>query len=76
MNDLPLEKWKQKWKKDGITLKTKNILQQQFNYCMENKLNYAPVLLVNGNLLPKEYNINELKYFIGELEEKQKLVLV
>lgn len=38
---------------------------------MENKLSYAPVILVNGKLLPDEYNINELKYFISDLEEKK-----
>lgn len=71
LNEVPLEKWKQKWEKGNITTETEQIIQEHFEYCTQNNLNYAPVVLVNGKLLPNEYSINELKYFISDLEEKQ-----
>lgn len=71
LNEFPLEKWKQRWEKDNIIVETQQAIQEQFEYCTHNNLNYAPVVLVNGKLLPNEYRINELKYFISDLEEQK-----
>lgn len=69
IDKIPMEKWNEKWGKDNITSETENLIKQQFEFCSKNNLNYAPIVLINGKLLPKEYSIKELKYFRYELKE-------
>jgi uncharacterized membrane protein len=42
-----------------------NLIQKQTGWCMQNKISYTPVLLFNGYLLPSEYEIEDLIYFIN-----------
>jgi uncharacterized membrane protein/RNA polymerase subunit RPABC4/transcription elongation factor Spt4 len=59
-----LEPWKQKWEID-LDIKSNQELYNQYNWCLTNEFNYTPVKIVNTKLLPIEYEINEIKYFIN-----------
>lgn len=52
-----------------ISDETKNTITSQFKWCNENGFNYAPVKIFNKKLMPKEYTINDLHFFIKELDE-------
>jgi len=71
-----LDNWLKKWNQVKISAITKTELEKQYLFCVENSLNYTPVTVVNNSIYPKEYNLEELKYFISDLEEKQNPVLV
>ncbi len=73
---LSLEDWLKKWKQSEISEITQTEVEKQYDFCVENDLNYTPVVIVNNNIYPKEYDLEELKYFISELEEQQNAVLV
>lgn len=63
---MNLKDWKNKWERD-VDPTVINDLEEQYNWCQENNFNYTPVRLINQNLLPNEYDIEDLKYFINEL---------
>ncbi|QLC66457.1 thioredoxin domain-containing protein [Flavobacterium sp. LPB0248] len=71
---MTLEKWTSKWgtTKDFVS---EEIIQEQYNWCYENYLLFAPAIIVNGYVLPKEYEINELSYFLESLIKTKKAVL-
>lgn len=49
--------------------KTKQILMSQSQWCSENEFNYSPVKFFNKKLMPNEYNITDLQFFIKEYKE-------
>ena len=51
-------------------------LRSEYTWCMKNDFNYTPIKLVNGLIYPDEYELQELKYFISELTEKEEAVWV
>lgn len=71
---LDLEKWKCKWENSHLGYSSK-MIPNQYNWCLENAIHYTPAIILNGHILPKEYQINELNYFINELIEEKTLVL-
>lgn len=72
---MDLESWLLKWKQANNDFANEKIeLEQQYNWCQENNFNFTPVRLINNNIYPIEYSINELKFFISELEEKLEIV--
>ena len=70
IKEMSLEDWLKKWKQTEISETTKSELEKQYLFCLENNLNYTPVIVFDNNLYPKEYDLEELKYFISDLEEK------
>lgn len=77
LEKMTLEKWLQKWKQENIEDWVESEILSQYNWCLENGFNYTPVKLINTKTLPQEYSIDEIKYFLTELEEEIKpLVLV
>lgn len=50
-------------------LKINKILFEQFSWNYENSINYTPAIIINNHLFPKEYDRNELIYFINDLED-------
>jgi hypothetical protein len=34
---------------------------------LENNIHYTPAIILNGHIMPKEYQINDLNYFIDKL---------
>jgi len=71
---MDLEKWKSKWESNQFDYST-SMIPNQYNWCLENNIQYTPAIILNGHVLPKEYQINELHYFINELIEEKTLVL-
>ena len=67
---MALEDWLKKWKQTEISEITKTELKKQYLFCVENNLNYTPVIVLNKNLYPNDYDLEELKYFISDLEEQ------
>jgi hypothetical protein len=67
INNTTLEDFKKK-NDINITDQTKSIILSHFNWCRNNDLNYTPIKIFNQKLLPDEYNIEDLKYFINEYE--------
>jgi uncharacterized membrane protein len=71
---LDLEKWKSKWENNQLYSSSK-IIPNQYNWCLENSILFTPAIIINEHIMPKEYDINELNYFIEELIEEKTLVL-
>lgn len=64
-----VEKWIQNW---GVTNNLKaslSILTTEKEWCTSNTINFTPEILINGKAYPKEYERQDLLYFIEDLEE-------
>jgi uncharacterized membrane protein/thiol-disulfide isomerase/thioredoxin len=70
---MDLEKWKSKWESNHLEYSSK-MIPNQYNWCLENDIHYTPAIILNGHIMPKEYQINDLNYFIDELIERKTLV--
>ncbi len=53
----------------STTEEAKDVLRLQFNWCQENGFNYTPVKIFNKKVMPSEYGINDLSFFIKEFDE-------
>jgi uncharacterized membrane protein len=67
---MDLEKWKCKWESIYLESSSK-IIPNQYNWCLENNIHYTPAIILNGHIMPNEYQINDLNYFIDELIEEK-----
>lgn len=67
---MKLDEWKEKWTINVIDMKVNHQIHLQYNWCFENEFNYTPVKIINDKLFPKEYEINELKYFLNDFSEE------
>jgi len=70
INLLDLENWKRKWTVDTPHIIVNKELENQYYWCLKNDFNYTPVKIINGNLFPEGYEIEELKYFISDFQEE------
>ena len=52
---------------NSIVINHRHHLLVHYNWCISGNLTFTPVVLVNNKLFPLLYNINDLKYHIGEL---------
>jgi uncharacterized membrane protein len=68
---MTIEEWLTKWQLTEIDNEIKNEMYKQYKWCLQNGFNYTPVKIYNYKLLPKEYNIEELKYFINNFYEPE-----
>jgi len=66
LDHLEIEVWKKKWLQAKKILAENEQLEKQFQWCLKNEFNYAPVKIFNGKLVPQHYEINELFYFFKE----------
>nr|WP_099564689.1 vitamin K epoxide reductase family protein [Gaetbulibacter sp. 4G1] len=67
--DMSSEKWFKKW---GYAIDMESymkILMKEKNWCINNNINFTPEILINGKAYPKEYNREDIVFFIEELEE-------
>ncbi len=67
--NLATEKWTSKW---GITANRDvyhQTLENEYQWCIANAVNFTPELLINGKSYPKAYDREDLIFFIEELEE-------
>ncbi len=67
------EKWLDKWSSASDTA-FEEVLNKQRAWCHENAVNFTPAFFVNGKAFPREYERSDLKYFIEDLLEEQKLM--
>lgn len=68
LKKVPIEAWEREWghikvQDERITL----IIKKHLKFCYFNNLKFAPVVLIDGNLLPQQYNAEDIKYFINEM---------
>ncbi|MET3025094.1 vitamin K epoxide reductase family protein [Flavobacterium sp. UW10123] len=70
---LTLEEWNLKWKNEPSE-EAAVIIQKQYNWCLNNKVLHTPAIILNEQLLPKDYQVNELQFFIDNLIEEKTLV--
>jgi uncharacterized membrane protein len=66
INKMTVTEFKQKW---TIPISQSSIdeIQKQYTWCLSNGFNYAPVRLLNHLLIPHEYEITDIKYFLNDL---------
>lgn len=66
VKNMNLENWLTKWgNSDHFTIEN-NQIENQFQWCLSNELNFAPIKIFNGLMIPDGYEINELFYFFKE----------
>lgn len=73
---MTLSDWMFKWEQINVEAEVTENLQLQYNWCQQNDFNYTPVKIINGKELPEQYSIDEIKYFISEIEEEIKPLLL
>lgn len=72
--ELDSEAWIKKW---GATSNNDFLetLNNEKEWCIKNKINFTPAILINGKQYPKEYDRMDLLYFLEELiEEPEEIV--
>jgi len=69
---MEIEDWLQKWGRDEISETVSHEIQKQYDWCLKNEFNYTPVKLFNTFILPKQYELIELSYFVNEFESADK----
>lgn len=71
---MDFEKWKSRWINDKSEIGTE-IIQHQYHWCLENKIFHTPAIILNGQLMPNEYEVHELNFFIDNLIKEKTPVL-
>jgi thiol-disulfide isomerase/thioredoxin len=71
----PVKEWLKKWEVYYSNKEHHISLQQQKSWCLKNKINFTPEILINGSSFPKEYDRADLIYFIEDLHEEASSVL-
>ena len=71
-----VDKWFNTWGNCYEKEKYFTKLESQKNWCTANAINFTPEILVNGNSFPKEYDREELIYFIEDLNENDSVTPV
>lgn len=69
-----LKNWLDKYKIEDNTNNADEILRTHYNWCMNNKIYFTPALFIQGYLLPKKYDIEDVEYFIKDLIENPPLL--
>ncbi|WP_445709770.1 vitamin K epoxide reductase family protein [Flavobacterium sp.] len=75
IQNMSLEDWTEKWSQTLISLSVGDNLRSQYEWCLSNDFNYTPVKLVNNKIIPNEYEIKELRYFLSNFEEEQPVLV-
>ena len=61
--------WLKKWKDTRKPDKYIKVLKEESGWCHNSNINFTPEILINGRSYPKEYERNDLIYFLEELYE-------
>lgn len=61
--------WLTTWNTSDNSEIYKDILEAEYNWCLDNNINFTPEILVNGQSYPKVYDRSDLTYFIEDLNE-------
>lgn len=65
--------WLNKWGESQIE-NYDHILKKEKDWCVNNNIMFTPAILLNGKSYPKEYDFEELQYFLSDLSEIEKQV--
>lgn len=68
--NMELKVWQEKWVSTTHDMLVNNQMQKQYDWCLANNFNYTPVKIVNSELFPNEYELNDLQYFINDYVEE------
>ncbi|MEW7277813.1 vitamin K epoxide reductase family protein [Aquimarina sp. 2201CG1-2-11] len=66
---MAVEEWLERWEISIDKEVYIDELKKQQLWCINNLINFTPQILINGKAFPKEYQRQELEFFIEELEE-------
>ena len=47
----------------------KNLIKNEYDWCISNAINFTPEILINGKSYPKAYDRDDLIYFIEDLSD-------
>jgi len=61
--------WLKEWGNCNEKEKQLQVLKEERNWCIKNKINFTPEILINGYSYPKQYLKSDLNYFIEDLIE-------
>ncbi|MEE9364389.1 MAG: thioredoxin domain-containing protein [Cellulophaga sp.] len=67
--DAKATDWMDKWEACSEPQKYVAVLKEEYTWCTQNNFNFTPEILLNGKVFPKEYNREDLLFFIEELAE-------
>lgn len=65
--------WLNKWG-EAKTGNYIDILIMEKKWCLHNNILFTPEILLNGKFYPKEYDFEELQYFLSDLNEIEKQI--
>lgn len=74
INKMELDAWKQKWLVNLVDMKANHQIHEQYRWCSANEFNYTPVKIINNELFPTEYDIEELKFFLNDFSEEEEML--
>lgn len=67
LRKMSIEVWERKWGQKVQDERITSIIKKHLVFCSFNNLKFAPVVLIDGKLLPQQYNAEDIKYFINEM---------
>lgn len=68
-NNADATNWLTKWEEATNPATYINTLETEYNWRLNNDINFTPAILINGKIYPKEYNREDLLFFIEDLNE-------
>ena len=70
-NNMKPKEWIETWAQQNIEKdRYFKCLEDQKEWCGQNKINFTPEILVNGYSFPKEYDRKDISFLIEELNEE------
>jgi hypothetical protein len=75
INKLEINDFIQKYN-TTVSFQAREIILSHFNWCKDNDLNYSPVKIFQNHVVPNEYSIEDLAYFIHDRETCEKILLL
>lgn len=64
--NLSISEWENKWGVENNFVQENEQIEKQYQWCLYNDLNYAPIKIFNNRILPDVYELDELFYFFEE----------
>lgn len=64
--DMDIKRWLSENQEDK-TGDISPVLSADYEWCIENNLNFTPVVIINNYVFPEFYEVSDLPYFINEL---------
>ncbi|MEO8933880.1 MAG: vitamin K epoxide reductase family protein [Xanthomarina sp.] len=68
-NNAVAKSWIDKWGKRTNSNAYIPILESEYNWCLDNNINFTPEILINGKSFPMAYDRSDLAFFIEDLHD-------